>query len=541
MSIINIDDFFDFDNHHPINRIAYTEEDAKYKLKCMKAMQDLGMKIFIDNAGNIAGEFPGQYSKNKNFVMGSHTDSVLNGGQFDGPIGVYMSLKAAENYKNSLNGSQYGNMKTVIYACEESTRFSTACIGSYYLNGAFSEEYLSTLQDKNGISFNEAVAEYKDYIFSHLAEYGIDLDNVELVDKVISPEEISEAIESHIEQSEILFDSNNSIGIIDSIGKPVRGQIDVHGKDSIVTSAKIINELTEFAKDSKSGSNEEAVRITVPKFNTIDSETNQKNIQGNLFLVYAQGENNHSGATPMDSRKDSVLGLSKLILGLDEFRKSNPEAKIDFLGTITPKWGANQIQDKTYLVMQVEPETYNPIIQAYAEDLGKENNITFDLLNFNKAVVPEDLHTELFVDIRQQYPVTPEETKDNLFNILKDVQTKHSDGKNSIGFYVTSEGTPVKTSTELLENVKQICEDKNYPCQIMHSWPGHDLACILDPNNTTGKRILFFIPSQGGSHNPKETTTREAVEIGTDVCCTLVNGKMNKIKEEYEKEAVLEK
>ncbi len=31
MSIINIDDFFDFDNHHPINRIAYTEEDAKYK------------------------------------------------------------------------------------------------------------------------------------------------------------------------------------------------------------------------------------------------------------------------------------------------------------------------------------------------------------------------------------------------------------------------------------------------------------------------------------------------------------------------------
>ena len=136
--LINIDDFFDFDNHHPINRIAYTEEDAKYKLKCMKAMQDLGMKIFIDNAGNIAGEFPGQYSKNKNFVMGSHTDSVLNGGQFDGPIGVYMSLKAAENYKNSLNGSQYGNMKTVIYACEESTRFSTACIGSYYLKGALS-------------------------------------------------------------------------------------------------------------------------------------------------------------------------------------------------------------------------------------------------------------------------------------------------------------------------------------------------------------------------------------------------------------------
>ena len=75
----------------------------------------------------------------------------------------------------------------------------------------------------------------------------------------------------------------------------------------------------------------------------------------------------------------------------------------------------------------------------------------------------------------------------------------------------------------------------------MHSWPGHDLACILDPNSTTGKRILFFIPSQGGSHNPKETTTKEAIEIGSDVFSTLTTQRMNKFKEEYEKEAVLEK
>ena len=43
MQTININDFFE-----PVNRIAYTEEDAKYKLKCMKAMQDIGMEIYID-------------------------------------------------------------------------------------------------------------------------------------------------------------------------------------------------------------------------------------------------------------------------------------------------------------------------------------------------------------------------------------------------------------------------------------------------------------------------------------------------------------
>ena len=41
MSVINLDDFFEFGNQDPINRIAYTEEDAKYKLKCIKAMQEL--------------------------------------------------------------------------------------------------------------------------------------------------------------------------------------------------------------------------------------------------------------------------------------------------------------------------------------------------------------------------------------------------------------------------------------------------------------------------------------------------------------------
>lgn len=540
MSVINIDNFFDFDNHAPVNRIAYSENDAKYKLKCIKAMQDLGMKILIDNVGNIVGEFPANYSKDRNLVIGSHTDSVANGGQFDGTVGVYMALKAAESFKNS-NNKQYGNLKTIIYACEESTRFSTACIGSYYLNEKFSEEYLSSLKDKSGISFFDAVSEYKGYIFSHLAEYGIDLNNIQLVNKVITPDEISEALEAHIEQSEILSSSGKSIGIVDSIGKPVRGNITVHGPNSIVTSARIINDLTTLAKESKSNTGEEAVRITIPKFNTLDNKENQMPVTGNMFLVSATGENNHSGATPMDARRDSVLGLSKLILGLDDFQKQNPEAKIEFLGTVTPKWGANQIQNQTYLIIRVEPETYNPIVKAYSEDLGQKNNVNFDMFPLSKTVVPKDLTSELFVDIRQQYPVTPEATKSKVFDIFKNIQDNYSDDADSITFRITSEGKPIKTSSELLENVKDICDEKKYPCQIMHSWPGHDLACILDPDNTTGKRILFFIPSQGGSHNPNETTTREAIEIGSDVFTTLAFQRMNKFKEEYKKEAVLEK
>lgn len=58
MEIVNIEDFFDFENQNAINRISYTKEDAIYKLKYMKTMQDLGMKITIDNVRKYLWYYP---------------------------------------------------------------------------------------------------------------------------------------------------------------------------------------------------------------------------------------------------------------------------------------------------------------------------------------------------------------------------------------------------------------------------------------------------------------------------------------------------
>ena len=321
MNIIKLDNFFNLANE-PINRIAYTEEDAKYKLNVMKYMKELGMKITIDDVGNICGTLPGKYEKNKNFVLGSHTDSVIDGGEFDGPVGVYMALKSIENFKDS-GQNQYGNLKAIIYACEESTRFKTACLGSYYLSRKLPYEKISKLVDKDNINFNDAIAEYKDYIFSHLADYNLDISDIELVDYVVDQEEISEAIEAHIEQANTLIDSSFSIGGVNSIVKPLRGSIKVDGKNSIVTSAQIITDLNEIALQESKKDKNEMYRITVPEFNTL-SNHNTKTINSNndnLLKITAKGESNHSGATPMNCRKDAVVSLSNLILELDKIQK----------------------------------------------------------------------------------------------------------------------------------------------------------------------------------------------------------------------------
>lgn len=85
-TVINLEDFFDFGSNEPINRLAYTEEDMKYKIKVIEKMQDLGMQITLDKAGNICGTIKMGNNPKKVLVIGSHTDSVYNGGQYDGPV-----------------------------------------------------------------------------------------------------------------------------------------------------------------------------------------------------------------------------------------------------------------------------------------------------------------------------------------------------------------------------------------------------------------------------------------------------------------------
>ena len=95
--ITDLENFFDFGKNYPINRLAYTEEDLKYKIKVIEKMKALGMEISMDKAGNICGTISIGHNPQKTIAIGSHTDSVYDGGQYDGPVGVAVGLQTAEN------------------------------------------------------------------------------------------------------------------------------------------------------------------------------------------------------------------------------------------------------------------------------------------------------------------------------------------------------------------------------------------------------------------------------------------------------------
>lgn len=178
--------------------------------------------------GNICGTIALGKNPTKTLAIGSHTDSVYNGGQYDGCVGVAVALQAAEELIKS--GKCNGILKVVIYACEESSRFGNACVGSKYLSGVLKEEDFNSIVDQN--QKNVTLKESIDYANSLLKEQ---VPDIKEVDKIF--EMVDYSLEVHTEQYDILDreykkHKKDIIGIVNQIGSAVRIRYNVIGKSS---------------------------------------------------------------------------------------------------------------------------------------------------------------------------------------------------------------------------------------------------------------------------------------------------------------------
>lgn len=518
--MININDFFDisFDNvpvQKPINRNAFTLEDIKYKVKCIKAMQDLGMIVTIDKIGNICGMIPGKIFTDKSVICGSHTDSVDDAGQFDGPLGVYAALKTGEDIINS-GKTHLVNYKAIIYASEESTRFEgKACLGSKYLRGDNLD--FDAIISRDGLSLKEIVANYKTELFKELSESG--LNPITEVDKVIENSEIITALEGHIEQADVLREAKSNIGICTSIVAPYRLKADI---TNIETAAQFICDLTETAQKTE---NLSKYRITVPEF-SIKNNYDKSELQNkNIVTFRVNGKSNHSGATPMNKRNDPIYGTAKFINLL-----SNNSA-VQFLETCTPEWGANQINDCCEIKLAINPNASEKEILNFwfaQKDASKIANVHFQRINdFTK----KDKETGLFIDVRQQIGMNTKLSSEMIFDCIKDIV--HMTHCNAY-MNVTAKGEPYQTNSDLVDSATQICEEKNIPYEIMESWAGHDLATLT--KNKNARTLLLFCDNSGGSHNPNETTTVDAINKLVDVESALAQKELERVNELYFKQ-----
>jgi len=188
------------------NRPGFSKEELQAKQLVMKWMEEAGLTVVVDGAGNVFGRLAGKNDHKKAIISGSHVDSVPNGGHFDGVLGVVAALEVAEAWKETgyVPERPY---EVVIFSDEEGARFNSGLLGSKAAVGAVSLDELLTFTDFQNVPFKEV-----------LEKVGLDANEFVRSARDYSNDELY--IEVHIEQGKRLEKNNLPCGIVSGIAGP---------------------------------------------------------------------------------------------------------------------------------------------------------------------------------------------------------------------------------------------------------------------------------------------------------------------------------
>ena len=202
-------------------RFAWTGEDATLREWFVGAARSLGLDVAGDRAGNLWAwwgdpDDHGREARGRGIVVGSHLDSVPDGGAFDGPLGVVSGLLAVR----ALQDTGFHPTRPIGVACfgdEEGARFGIACAGSRLLTGALSPDRAGGLRDVDGTTMAEA-----------MTAAGFDPDGLAADDEALG--RIGTFVELHVEQGKGLVHTDSAIAVGSGIWPHGRWRIDLAGR-----------------------------------------------------------------------------------------------------------------------------------------------------------------------------------------------------------------------------------------------------------------------------------------------------------------------
>ncbi|MEY8189811.1 Zn-dependent hydrolase [Peribacillus simplex] len=231
-------------------RLTYSKEDLLTRNYIKNKMMETGLTVKEDGLGNIFGKLEGTLKDAPSVLIGSHFDSVPNGGAYDGPAGVIVALEVAALFAENQLTPKYP-LEIVALIEEEGARFGGGLMGSRGIVGTLSEESFKNLRDKEGITTIEA-----------MSKIGLDSS----LPKRRNPKSIKAFLELHIEQGPILEEKNIPIGIVEAIVGLTQFEVTIEGKaghagttpmdrrtDALVAAAQIISQLPSLAIEEGEG------------------------------------------------------------------------------------------------------------------------------------------------------------------------------------------------------------------------------------------------------------------------------------------------
>jgi len=197
-----------------ITRTYLTPQHRQAGERILDWMREAGMQAEFDPLGNVVGRYEASDPDAPIVMTGSHMDSVVNAGRFDGVFGILSAIACVRDL--SARGQRLPfTFEVVAFGDEEGVRFGVTLIGSKALGGSFDPIFLDK-RDANGVTLRDAIV-----------AFGGDPDAIPKLKR--DPKRVAAFVESHIEQGPVLLNEGLPVGVVTSIAGASRVRVKVTG------------------------------------------------------------------------------------------------------------------------------------------------------------------------------------------------------------------------------------------------------------------------------------------------------------------------
>jgi len=227
-------------------RVAWTDTWLKARDWFRTKWQELPVKQHYDAAGNNWVTLQGQ--SDKALLIGSHLDSVPNGGWLDGALGTMAALEVMRRFAEEFNGKPPVTIRVVDFADEEGARFGRSLLGSSAFAGTHSIATDRGRTDRDGIRLEDA-----------LRRCSVEIDRFPEAER--ERQNAAAYLELHIEQGPVLERLHLPLGVVLGTKGVERHAITFHGqeahsgstpmnvrRDALAAAAKLALEIRPIAK-----------------------------------------------------------------------------------------------------------------------------------------------------------------------------------------------------------------------------------------------------------------------------------------------------
>lgn len=210
--------------HGGITRYCFSEEDLQARAEFVKRMEKIGAEVKTDDLGNMYATLKGSDPSLKNIVTGSHCDSVRNGGNYDGILGVMGAMEVLETIADQ-NIPHKHNITAMIWTNEEGSLYPPAMFSSGIVMNDYLPEEIAKNFKYDNLMKSKSVLDPSKTFEEALNNSGYKGSK----ENRLNPDEYEAMFELHIEQGPILEAEKKDIGVVTCVLGMVNYRIKIYG------------------------------------------------------------------------------------------------------------------------------------------------------------------------------------------------------------------------------------------------------------------------------------------------------------------------